>query len=450
MDKRLRCYGTQLNSKKKKIFLGGENMKKALTIFMMLVLVIGALAACGPKEEETTGNTDTGNTEEGAAKPEKLVVWEDKDKSGWLEKVAADFEAEHGIKIEFKEVEMATKMRDQLRLDGPAGTGPDIVTLPHDQIGQVAVEGLIAELNVSDESKALFSESSVLAQSYDGKLYGLPKSAETPVFIYNKALMNEVPATMEELYDFAKENTKDGKYGFLALWDNFYFAHAPIGGNGGYVFAENDGALNPQDLGLNNDGAVEGTEYIQKWYTEGLFPNGIIGESGGSAMDGLFNEGKVASVMNGPWAFGPMAEAGIDYGVAPFPKFADGTPMKTFMGVKGWHVSAFSKNQEWATKFLEFITNDENAKYRFEQTKEVPTNVALVDDPAIAEDEGAKAVALQTQDAVPMPNIPEMSEVWKPMADALQTVVTGKAEPKAALDSAVEQIKQNIEANHSR
>ena len=425
-------------------------MKKALSIFMMLVLMIGALAACGPKEEENTGSKDNGEKTEDASKPEKLVVWEDKDKSGWLEKVAADFEKEHGIKIDFKEVEMATKMKEQLRLDGPAGTGPDIITLPHDQIGELAVQGHIAELNVSDDVKSTFSESSISAQTFDGKLYGLPKSAETPVFIYNKALMTEVPATMEDLYEFAKTNTKDGKYGFLALWDNFYFAHAPIGGNGGYVFGEKDGALDPQDLGLNNEGAVKGTEYIQKWYTEGLFPNGIIGENGGSAMDGLFNEGKVASVMNGPWAFGGMKDAGIDYGAAPFPKFADGTPMKTFMGVKGWHVSSYSKNQEWATKFLEYITNDENAKYRFEQTSEVPTNVALVDDPAIAENEGAKAVALQTQDAVPMPNIPEMGEVWAPMASALQTVVTGKAEPQAALDSAVKQIEQNIQQNHAK
>ncbi len=423
-------------------------MKKALSIFMMLVLMLGVLAACGPQDEEEEGG-ETGKNNSGETdKPEKLVVWEDKDKSGWLKKVAADFEKEHGIKIEFKEVEMATKMRDQIRLDGPAGSGPDILTLPHDQIGQVAVEGLIAEMKVSDETKALFSESSIAAQTYDGKLYGLPKSAETPIFIYNKALMSEVPATMEELYDFAKENTKDGKFGFLAKWDDFYFAHGPIAGNGGYVFGETADGLNPDDLGLNNDGAVKGTEYIQKWYTEKLFPSGIIGENGGSTMDGLFNEGKVASVMNGPWAFNAIEEAGIEYGAAPFPKFADGTPMKTFMGVKGWHVSAYSKNQEWATKFLEFITSDENAKYRFEETKEVPTNVALVEDPAIAENEGAKAVALQTQDAVPMPNIPQMAEVWGPMANALQTVVTGKAEPKTALDSAVNQIKQNIEANH--
>ena len=43
------------------------------------------------------------------------------------------------------------------------------------------------------------------------------------------------------------------------------------------------------------------------------------------AADGLFNEGKAAS-MNSTW--------GIDYGVAPMPKLPNGQPMKTFVGVK--------------------------------------------------------------------------------------------------------------------
>ncbi|MRX73496.1 extracellular solute-binding protein [Bacillus lacus] len=429
-------------------------MKKALSLFMMMLLLLGVLAACGPDAKEGTGGNTEGAGGESAEglpeKPEKLIVWEDKDKSKWLEKVAKDFEEENGIKIEFKEVEMATKARDQLRLDGPAGTGPDVVTLPHDQIGQVAVEGLIAEISVEDDVKSKFTESSILSQTYDGKLYGLPKSTETPVLIYNKAIVDEVPATMEELYEKSKELTSGNQYGFLALFDNFYFAHSVIGGMGGYVFNEQDGVLDAQDLGLNNEGAVKGAEYIQKWYTEGLFPKGIIGENGGSALDGLFNEGKVGFVMNGPWAFGPYKDAGIDIGVAPLPKFENGEPMKTFMGVKGWHVSSYSKNQEWATKFVEFITNEENSKYRYENTFEIPPVTALIDDPAIADNQEAKAVAEQSAVAVPMPNIPEMGEVWKPMADNLQNIVTGKAEPKAAMDSAVKAIQQNIDANHSK
>nr|WP_285813711.1 extracellular solute-binding protein [Rossellomorea marisflavi] len=415
---------------------------------MVLLLVAGVLAACGPNREEGASG-DGDKKAENKDKPEKLVVWEDEKKSGWLDEVGKKFTEETGIELEVKEVEMASKMKEQLRLDGPAGTGPDVVTFPHDQIGELALAGHIAPLEVSDDVKKRFTESSILAESYDGKLYGLPKSSETPVFIYNKELMKEAPASMDDVYSFAKDFTKDGNYGFLALWDNFYFAHAPMGGYGGYVFAENDGALDPKDLGLNNDGAVEGTEYIQKWYKEGLFPKGIIGENGGSAMDGLFNEGKVASVMNGPWSFQGYKDAGIDIGVTAMPKLPNGEPMKTFMGVKGWHVSGYSKNKEWAQKFVEFITEDENAKYRFEQTQEVPTNEGLINDSAIAENEGAKAVAEQSKYAVPMPNIPEMGEVWDPMAKSLQTVVTGKQEPKAALDAAVKQIEDNIKANHS-
>ncbi|MCM3706919.1 MULTISPECIES: extracellular solute-binding protein [Cytobacillus] len=427
-------------------------MKKSLSFFMMLVLVIGMLAACGPQREAQPEKTDkdngTGENQAEEPKPEKLVVWEDTDKGVALKPAIESFEKEYGIKVEFKELGMADKIRDQLRLDGPAGNAPDVVTLPHDQIGQVVTEGLLQEIKVDDSVLDTFTESSISAQMYDGKLYGLPKATETPVFIYNKALMEKAPETMDELYTQAKELTTGGQYGFLALFDNFYFAHGPIAGMGGYVFNENDGALDREDVGLNNEGAVEGAEFIQKWYSDGLFPKGIIGESGGAAMDGLFNEGKAASVMNGPWALQGMKDAGIDVGVSVMPKLPNGEHVKTFMGVKGWNVTAFTKNPYWATKLVEHITNEENAKIRFETTQEIPPVKSLIEDPVIADNEAAEAVAEQSQYAVPMPNIPEMAEVWGPMASALQTIATGKAEPKAALDDAVNTIKTNIETNH--
>ena len=81
------CLGTQIIPTP---FTGGEKMKKALSIFMMVVLVLGVLSACGPKREDTSDTNDTGKKEE-TAKPEKLVVWEDKDKSGWLRKGSSRF-----------------------------------------------------------------------------------------------------------------------------------------------------------------------------------------------------------------------------------------------------------------------------------------------------------------------------------------------------------------------
>ncbi|WP_408010653.1 extracellular solute-binding protein [Pseudalkalibacillus sp. A8] len=421
-------------------------LKKFLNVSLTAGLAVSMLAACGPQDsgEETGGNTDSNE------KPEKLVVWEDKEKGVALEPAIKSFEEKYGIKVEFKELGMADEIREQLPLDAPAGTGPDVLTLPHDQIGALATQGLLAPIEVDQEVIDTFTESSIQAQSFEGQLYGLPKATETPVFIYNKEHMDAAPESFDELYDFSKDFTNNGNYGFLALWDNFYFANAIMAAHGGYVFKQTDEGLDADDIGLNNDGAVEGAQYIQKWYEEGLFPKGIVGENGGSAMDGLFNEGKVASVMNGPWAFQGMQDAGIEIGVAPLPKLTNGEYPQTFIGVKGWHVSAYSENKEWATKLVEWITNEENAKVRYEKTQEIPPVKSLIEDPVIADNEGAAAVAVQSQRGVPMPNIPEMGQVWEPMANALQLIVTGKQEPQPALEDSTKTIKQQIEASGAK
>jgi arabinogalactan oligomer/maltooligosaccharide transport system substrate-binding protein len=73
-----------------------------------------------------------------------------------------------------------------------------------------------------------------------------------------------------------------------------------------------------------------------------------------------------------------------------------------------------------------------------------------MEDPIIADNEAAKAVAIQSERGVPMPNIPEMAEVWTPAANALQLSATGKSDAKKALEGAVKQINQNIETNHKK
>ena len=42
------------------------------------------------------------------------------------------FEEKYKVKVKVVEMQMTDQVK-KLRLDGPAGTGPDVVTLPHDQ-----------------------------------------------------------------------------------------------------------------------------------------------------------------------------------------------------------------------------------------------------------------------------------------------------------------------------
>jgi len=419
-------------------------MKKRWTTLLLSSSLALALAGCGPSDE-TTSDTDSKKNKNDY----DLLVWEDQSKSDGIAEAIKKFEEEKDVKIKIEEKAYADQLED-LRLDGPAGTGADVITIPADQIGTAVTEGILKEISVDDSVKSLYTEAAMDSQIVDGKVYGLPKAVETTILYYNKDLVSEeeLPKTTEEWYEYSKKVTKDGNYGLLALWDQIYYANGVLNGYGGYVFGIDDaGTYNPKDIGLANNGAIEGAEYISKFYKDGLFPSGIIGEQGINVLDSLFTEGKAAAVISGPWNLDPYAKAGINYGVMELPLLANGEHMGSFIGVKSYNVSTYSKNAELAEELVEYLTNEENSKARYEVTKEVPAVKALAEDPVVTESESAKAVANQSQYSQLTPGITAMDAVWQPIDSALQTIATGKAKPKEALKTAVETIEGTIAAN---
>lgn len=406
-----------------------------------------SLVACGPQESSTES---TSSNDSSKNKEYDLLVWEDIEKGAGIKDAIAKFEEENGVKVKVVEKAYAQQIED-LRMDGPGGTGPDVLTMPGDQIGTAVTEGLIKELNVSEEVQSIYTEVAMKSQMVNNKVYGLPKAVETTMLYYNKDLVSEaeLPTTLDGWYDYSKKVTDGKNFGFLALFDQIYYAQSVMSGYGGYIFGADDkGNYDPADIGLNNKGALEGAVYIQKFYKEGLFPAGIIGEQGINVLESLFTEGKAAAVISGPWNIEPFTKAGINFGVTKLPELSNGENMSSFVGVKSYNVSAYSKNTELAEKLVVFLANEENSKARYEVTKEVPAVQALANDPVVAESEAAQAVAEQSQFAELTPNIPEMNEVWTPTDSALQTIATGKAQPKEALEQAVETIKGQIEAKH--
>jgi arabinogalactan oligomer/maltooligosaccharide transport system substrate-binding protein len=150
-------------------------------------------------------------------------------------------------------------------------------------------------------------------------------------------------------------------------------------------------------------------------------------------------------VINGPWAFQPYEAAGVNYGVAPLPNLPDGKPMSSFLGVKGYVVSTWSKDKQLAQQFLEFINQPQYVKTRYIATREIPAQKAMIDDPMIKNDEKASAVAVQAARAGNAGHSGN-GEVWGPANAALELSLTGKQEPQAALDAATKQIHMQVEA----
>ncbi|QNQ21053.1 extracellular solute-binding protein [Kosakonia sp. SMBL-WEM22] len=403
--------------------------KKTLTALILTTLAAGQLVGL-----------------QAHAAAQQLNVWEDIKKSSGIQDAVRDFEQKYNVKVNVQEMPYAQQL-EKLRLDGPAGIGPDVLVIPNDQLGGAVVQGLLTPLNLDKEKVDAFTPASINAFRLDNTLYGVPKAVETLVLIYNKDLIDKPLQSLPEWLDYSKKERAQNKYGLLAKFDQIYYSWGAIGPMGGYLFGKNDkGGYNPQDIGLNKPGAVEAVTFLKKFYAEGVFPSGILGDNGLNAIDSLFTEKKAAAVINGPWAFQPYEAAGINYGVVPLPNLPDGKPMSSFLGVKGYVVSTWCKDKALAQQFIEFINQPQYVKTRYIATREIPAQKAMIDDPVIKNDEKASAVAVQAARATAMPGIPEMGEVWGPANAALELSLTGKQAPQAALDAAAKQIQMQVEA----
>ncbi|MBO0999344.1 extracellular solute-binding protein [Bacillus sp. SD075] len=413
-------------------------MKKLIFHLFMSIVLIASVSACGFSSDLENKVVKENKKKEEASdeeKPEKLIIWEEEGKAEALKPVIEAFEKEYGIKVELEELEIATEMYERLRRDGPIGNGkaPDVVTFSHEKVGQIVKEGLIQEVKVNDEVVNAFIEPSIRGETYQDKIFGLPKSVTTSVFIYNKKLMAKAPETMNDLYKMTKKLRKGNVHGYYAKWNDFHDSFGVMAGMGGYIFKDKNGKLDPFEIGLNNDGAIKGAAYIQKWYRAGLIPKGDK-----AAIEMLFIQGNLASFMSDGSSFTERKDTGI----APMPELPNGQPMKTIMKIKGWHVTAFTKHPYWSTKLVEYLTNDDNAMKRYQITGEIPANKSIKHNAAINENERAQALSIQLQYAEPVPNIPEMNKVWGPMNSAMEEITIQKVKPKRALDKAVKTIKK--------
>ncbi len=425
-------------------------MKKKTFLFSIGVLLIAllALVGCAPDREEASNSEGSKESTNEASdnKPEELTIWanDEEEQLQAIEEIAAKYEEEEGIKVNVVAKSMLEQL-DELALAGPEGRGPDLYFQPHDRIGDIVAQGLAQPLEIEESDQASYSQVSLdaVTYEYDGQtdLYGVPAVIETYGIFYNKDIITEEPSTIEDLKVALEQHTdaSQDKYGFLMKPNDLYFAYPFFKNYGAYIFGGDVGEYDIADVGLANEGAIQGGELYQSFFGDGMIPASTTTD----VIDGLFTEGKIGAVINGPWSIPSYQKAlGDKLGFVPFPEI-NGKPATTLVGVKSWMVSYFSENTEWATDLALFITNEVNQQKYFEVAGELPTNtnaLASIEDPIYA------AFSGQIENGVPMPSTPQMSQVWEPMNNALQFLAEGE-DPESVLTEAVEYIHSNIEAS---
>lgn len=324
----------------------------------------------------------------------------------------------------------------------PAGQGPDIIAWVDDVVGKFVKLEVIKPIDGLDGvdmnyMNANFSKPAVDADTFEGKIYGMPETVEAITMIYNKDLINadQLPKTTDALYAFAKDwrLTHPDTYG--VVWNtrtDAYFNAPWVYGFGGF-YVKADGTV-----GLTSQGSKDGFNYISSF--RGLIPASV--DYG--VADTLFKEKKAAVIINGPWSIADYAKAGINYGLAVLPTTKSGKPAQPFVGVKTLMVAATAQNPALAVDVIKWFDNKDNEVAQALANKEIPANKLALADSQVQAVADIKGFGAQISNGTPLPNTPYMTALWDPVAKALEAIWTGRQTVDAALSDAQTAAQNNI------
>jgi arabinogalactan oligomer/maltooligosaccharide transport system substrate-binding protein len=159
---------------------------------------------------------------------------------------------------------------------------------------------------------------------------------------------------------------------------------------------------------------------------------------------GLFNEGKVAAIIDGPWAIKGYQDSGINFGVVPMPTL-EGQQPRTFATVRLAVVSSYTQYPMAAQLFADYLSSEKMLRKRYAMTKAIPPIKSVMDEIIVDTDEATSAIILQGFSSDAMPSLPEMGFIWSPMASAITDLWVNDKSPKVVLDRAMSIIKEQIE-----
>ena len=421
-------------------------MKTKLSLLFSILLISAfVLSACGsaateaPATEEPAAPVQTEEpaapTEEPTAAPVEpagtLRIWADDTRAPILQDLADEVLAAYNLELV---VELKSSIRDDFQVAAPLGEGPDIIVIAHDQAGTLVANGLLAEVDLGDKA-AEFAPKALEACTFDGKLYCMPYATENMAFFYNTDLVPTAPTTWDEVLTVGRALKAEGKVEYvMAVTGSTYDAYPLFTSFGGYIFGKNDnGDWNPEDLGVDSAGMIEGV----KWLADGVAAGDLPAEWDWANNHALFETGKVPFIMAGPWALGRIRESGVPYAISNFP--GGGYP---FAGTQGFFINVQSENVLLAQAFLnEFIATEETMLKFYEVGQRPPAYLPALEK---VDDADLKAMAVAGENANMMPAIPAMGSVWGNWNDSVILARDGKQDAQTAMTEGAAKIRALI------
>lgn len=407
------------------------------------------LTACS-SGDNATDSTSSAPAPSAPAASGTLLIWADASANvaKTVEPLCKSWATDNGVTCTVKKFNALGDIRDQVIKANKSGDVPDIFVGPHDWLGELTKNGVVAPIDLS-ANKANFQPSAVAGAAYNGQNYGVPWAVENIALLTNKALSPTCPATLDDAVSLGQSlvESKKATLGIaLQIGDqgDAYHWYPLYSASGGYIFGTNaDGSYNVQDLGVGQQGSIAAAEALQKMADEKVIKASVTYDIARET----FAKGKAPFFITGSWQIPEQSEAlGDDLMVCPVPNWANSEfKSQPFVGVQMFFQTQKAPNPVLASTFL----NDEVMTTDFMDAMFAgdPRPPAWVESytKAAAADPNIAAFGEYGANGAPMPANPEMASVWSDLGLAEYKVASG-ADPTSTMEAAGKSIQKAIAA----
>lgn len=329
-------------------------------------------------------------------------------------------------------------MHDKLTTSLAAGTPPDASVIGTRWLLEfMDLDAVVSPVKYVSQSTIDNIAPGAMEAKIGGVLMGLPFAAGSRFMAMNTSLATKVPATMEELREYAIEATKGGNYGLIMpggkhteLSDFVYYFYAA----GGDFFDANGKST------VNSAAGVKALDFMLK-----LANDDKVVQEGYMAQDRkqshpIFFAGKAAYVMIGAWADTEYNKMNADWKIQymQIPPFAGNKPAPLIV-TDSIAVYKDGKNLEGIGKFLDFLYKDEWKAPLDKQMGFPPVTISAAQRPEF-QTPMYKAMGEANLNAKGWPLITGWAEASSILIDANQKALLGQMSAKEALDWAAKEI----------
>jgi multiple sugar transport system substrate-binding protein len=373
-----------------------------------------------------------------------------------VNQVIADFngsQSDYAVKLE-KFPQAA--YNDSVTAAAASGKLPDIIDVDGPVMPGWAWAGYMAPLTVDPAKYAGFLPGTI--GTYNGKVYSVGLWDAAVAMVGRKSVLDangiriptlDKPWTMDEFDAALVKLQASGKFEYALdlgmAWKGEWYPYAfgPMMISAGGDIINREGYKTAEGT-LNGEGAVKFGKWWQSVFARKLAPGT---SQDGADRDSGFINGKYALAWNGNWAaLGIIEKFKDDVVFLPAPDFGNGPKI----GAASWQfgVSATSKNQEGANKFIEFALQDKYLTAFSDGIGLIPPTPAAAAASKNYKPGGPMEVfyALSAKQAVLRPVYPGYAVGAKVFEKALSDIANG-ADVQTTLDAAADEVSKDVEKN---